>query len=621
MPMDASVLEDQASEKNALNTRKAKVRKSSISYDTETITPEIAREMLATVQRPPAIDKKVVSHYAAAMKAGGWLSNGQAIKIDRNGQLIDGYHRLQACIEAGVPFRTLVARNIKADILHTIDQHRRRNFTTVLKARNIQHATDIHRTLGKLIRIENGVFKMLNLPVTWERLDIVLESNPEIIEAAKIAHDTPVRLLPSKAQTTFIFMALKSGHEELLREFIQKMDTDGRNISFSDPVGVLMSTLTSLIENSTSGSIDPDVALGIAIQAFNDCVTGEAPPRAYSWRPDYGDLKIYKDAKPSLKAIRESAPPNCGLPSMVSYPGLTDGLIDNSDSYKNEMQIFRGTTADMLIAAAKIEGDVSVYHVEITPAVAQNWLDNFNKVNRVIQKAHIQRISRDIASGNWMLNAEPISFHGNPLNPEDGPVRLINGQHRLLACVMADTPIELAISVNVPEAAFATYDNHTKRHKKAHEGDGRVVRSAAILQWRIDQGLSPRSPQRPTATEHEKTMEMHPGLTRWAAEIRRGDGGDRADQIALAAPMTFFLYRIHEENPQLARELYAGMRTGANLSADNPIIKLRDMKRFRTGPNKLNRYDAVDMLFEHWEKFKKWKADKSKSEAQPRLID
>lgn len=623
MPIDASVLDGQTAAGNAAGASVAKVRKTSINYDTETITPEIAQKLLATVDNPPPEDKKALAHYEAAMRAGGWLQNGQAIKIDTNGKLIDGYHRLKACVNAGVPFRTLVARHVKADILHTIDQHRRRNFTTVLKARNIEHATEIHRSLGKLIRIENGVFKMLNLPITWERLDIVLESNPEIIEASKIAHDTPIRLLPSKAQTTFIFMALKAGHEDLLREFIAKMDTDGANISYNDPVGVLMTTLTSLIENSSSRSIDPDVALAITIQAFNDCISGEAPPRAYSWRPDFGKLKEHKDARPTMKAIRDAAaPPNCGLPTMIGYPGLADGRVDSADSYQNEMQIFRGKTAEMLISAAKMEGDVSVYHVEITPALAKEWLDNFNTVNRVIQKAHIERICRDIENGNWMLNAEPISFHGNPMDPEAGPVRLINGQHRLMACVMADTPIELAIAVNVPEEAFATYDNHTKRHKKVHEGDSRVVRSAAVLQWREDMGLSLNHKQRPTATELEQTMANHPHLARFAAEIRKADGKGRADEIATGAPLTYFLYRIHQENLPLAHEFYEGMRTGANLSNDNPIIKLRDIAQARRkGPNRLNRYDALDLLLEYWGKYKKWKAASEKALAQASFLN
>lgn len=623
MPVDASVLEGHVVKEGVVKTLKPRVRKSSISYQSETITPEIAKQLLETIKTPPALDRKALGHYTAAMLAGGWLRNGQPIKIDTEGHVVDGFHRLKACVQANVPFRTLVARNIKTDILHTIDQHRRRNFTTVLKSRNIEHATDIHRTLGKLIRLENGVYKMLNLPITWERLDIVLDSNPEIIQASKIAHDTPVRLLPSQSQTTFMFMALKSGHEEQLREFIAKMDTDGRNIGFQDPVGVLMSTMSSLLENSKKGTIDPDVGLAIMIQAFNDHVTGAVPPRAYSWRPNYGKLKVYKDAQPTLKAIRNSkTPPNCGFPTMVGYPGLTDGLIDRADNYKNEMEVFRGRTAEMLISAATEEGDVDVYNVEVTPEIANQWLQKYNTVNRAIQKAHIQRIARDIKNGNWGLNAEPIAFHGNPLDPEAGPVRLLNGQHRLMGCVMAKTPLEIQISVNVPEEAYATYDNHAKRHKKVQEGDNRVVRSAGVLQWREDNGLNLNHKQRPTATELDQTIDRNPGLARWAAEVRRNDGKGRADEITTAAPMTYFLHRIHNENLELAHEFYEGMRTGANLVAGNPIIKLRDIaKSVRNTPDKLNRYDAVDLLLEYWEKFKKWKADTAESNAQTSFLD
>ena len=159
----------------------AKKISSGITYETRVITPEEARKLLDTVEHAPPLDKRAFNHYTSVMKKKGWLENGLPIILDKNGRLLAGYHRLSACIEADTPFTTMVARGANPNTLHTIDQHRRRTYTSVLEANGIANAGDVHRTLTKMIRIENGAFKIYDLPISWSRLDIVLDSNPEIV--------------------------------------------------------------------------------------------------------------------------------------------------------------------------------------------------------------------------------------------------------------------------------------------------------------------------------------------------------------------------------------------------------------------------------------------------------
>ena len=143
-----------------------------LGFQIETITPDIAAEYLETskfrrerlesrkfAKGEPRIagDLKTVSSYAEAMKAGGWVLNAMPVIFDTEGELIDGISRLEACVMSGTSFRTVVARNVKSDTLHTIDQHRRRTYTGALESRGVNFAGAIQRTMTKLIRIENGL--------------------------------------------------------------------------------------------------------------------------------------------------------------------------------------------------------------------------------------------------------------------------------------------------------------------------------------------------------------------------------------------------------------------------------------------------------------------------------
>jgi hypothetical protein len=86
-----------------------------MTINQEVITPAMAQEYLKfNTENYRSINNVRVISYAADMKAGRWQLNGEGIKFDTNGTLIDGQHRLQAIVRAGVPIEMLVIRGIEA---------------------------------------------------------------------------------------------------------------------------------------------------------------------------------------------------------------------------------------------------------------------------------------------------------------------------------------------------------------------------------------------------------------------------------------------------------------------------------------------------------------------------
>ena len=92
----------------------------------------------------------------------------------------------------------------------------------------------------------------------------------------------------------------------------------------------------------------------------------------------------------------------------------------------------------------------TVTRVLVTPAMAMDWLDNANTSNRKVSDAHVQRLARDMTSGEWKLTHEGIAFDPSGI--------LLDGQHRLWAVVMSETSVEMHVWRNVTREALMAID-------------------------------------------------------------------------------------------------------------------------------------------------------------------
>jgi hypothetical protein len=95
-----------------------------------TITPERAAAWLKRhellVKTDPTkknrrLKKSLVDRYGQDMADDRWQFNGETIKLGSDGRIIDGQHRLAACVKAKAQFRTLVVDNVTDDSFKTID--------------------------------------------------------------------------------------------------------------------------------------------------------------------------------------------------------------------------------------------------------------------------------------------------------------------------------------------------------------------------------------------------------------------------------------------------------------------------------------------------------------------
>lgn len=97
---------------------------------------------------------------------------------------------------------------------------------------------------------------------------------------------------------------------------------------------------------------------------------------------------------------------------------------------------------------------VRTERVVVTAAYAGSLLAN-NTKNRTVIKTHLKRLEECLLRGEWVFNGEPVIVASTG--------RILDGQHRLLACVNTGMPIDTNIVFGVDESVFDTIDQGSSR--------------------------------------------------------------------------------------------------------------------------------------------------------------
>ena len=150
------------------------------SVVTENITPAKAREYLNTSTGNRPLSKVFILSYADTMKKGAWLLNGVPIIFDVNGHLLDGHHRLQAVITAGIPVRFDVMRGAPAEAFSTYDNGRHRTVGQLLAMQGVKH----YNLIGSIVNANQRLIKSGRL---WENNSV--DSGPHCKEPKRTNDD------------------------------------------------------------------------------------------------------------------------------------------------------------------------------------------------------------------------------------------------------------------------------------------------------------------------------------------------------------------------------------------------------------------------------------------------
>jgi len=222
------------------------VASSSMRTAIVTITPEMAKDMLTrNMKRNRHISASRIKEYADQMAKGGWILNGETIKITDTNELIDGQHRLKACVLSGVPFTTTVIYDVPFDAYLTIDIGRRRQVADALTHEGIPNSKITAASIRWIKLIQSGkVGKSLraNIPTPSDAVQWV-EDNPDIIDSAHFVMGKRelIRMeIPSMVLAMHFVFAQKN--RTMADEFYEKVDS-GIDLGSRSPMLLLRKQL------------------------------------------------------------------------------------------------------------------------------------------------------------------------------------------------------------------------------------------------------------------------------------------------------------------------------------------------------------------------------------------
>lgn len=171
----------------ATNQQAMSVRIQEVTSEFMRITPTMAKQWLeaSTVLKNRDWHPSNRKAFAQAMLRGKFMLNGEPIVFNSTGNILDGHHRLQACVDADVSFESLVVRGISDAAKSTFDTGANRNI-----ADDLTISSPAHRILNRRVQSVLALvlrYCMHNLPPYFKTVPAkreILDNNPAIVEAA-----------------------------------------------------------------------------------------------------------------------------------------------------------------------------------------------------------------------------------------------------------------------------------------------------------------------------------------------------------------------------------------------------------------------------------------------------
>lgn len=119
------------------------------------VTPGIAAAWLDKNIKNRRKSTRHISQSVRDTKTGNWQLTGDSIKFDKNGTLVDGQHRLTACVESDTSFRTLVIYGLEPSTRNVIDTGKSRSNSDVLTMQGATNTIGVAACLKFLVNEKN----------------------------------------------------------------------------------------------------------------------------------------------------------------------------------------------------------------------------------------------------------------------------------------------------------------------------------------------------------------------------------------------------------------------------------------------------------------------------------
>lgn len=258
---------------------------------------------------------------------------------------------------------------------------------------------------------------------------------------------------------------------------------------------------------------------------------------------------------------------------------------------------------------AEKEGGVHTGVYELTPDLANYLLEN-NPDNRLIRQSVVDAYTRDMLTGRWHLNGEPIIIAANG--------ELNDGQHRCWAVATGGKPIHMVFVFGVERDTRITLNQGLQRRLSDYlqmEGTANATRLATLagMAWRymrtgtinastgrrVGESSSFKERKNAKASKQELMDLIEQDKTLDRATNAFGSDSKMMRSIAAASIFHFCHWLISKNNDhQEVSNFLERIVTGAGCGAGSPELYARNRliaERGRIKPN-----EAAEIIIRCW---------------------
>jgi hypothetical protein len=219
-----------------------------------------------------------VDFLASEMKNGRFKDNGDAIRFDVNGCLIDGQHRLAACVKSGVPIvDAIIVLGLEPEAIDTIDSGKRRKASDKVHLRGYARANNLAAAARMRLAYFNGDICATHKYSDLEILRTIDEKHDVLAEAVSMAnriYKSPLKVVPS-VLAAIISLSLEYSREKTV-EAVDKI-VSGEELTAGDPCLAFRKTITKHV-----GRWDKRAFFNVVASGFNSMMLGKKTRKLFA---------------------------------------------------------------------------------------------------------------------------------------------------------------------------------------------------------------------------------------------------------------------------------------------------------------------------------------------------
>jgi len=147
------------------------------------VTPTIAESWLIKNINNRKVSENIVRDYVQEMLAGNWKTNGESIKFDRKGNLIDGQHRLTAIVKSRVTVDCVIVTGLDPEAFDTVDIGKGRSTADTLCVKHVPNFKRVASALPVITAHDEGVGRKVTKHIKPSHVVRMLQSYADLPDA------------------------------------------------------------------------------------------------------------------------------------------------------------------------------------------------------------------------------------------------------------------------------------------------------------------------------------------------------------------------------------------------------------------------------------------------------